>query len=377
MDIAELIRLRHELHRHPELSGNERWTSERIADVLRQAYPDHIIESLGGFGIAAVFEAEQDVPDKTILFRAELDALPISEETGLPHQSQVKGVMHACGHDGHMAILAGLAYRIRKIPVRKKKIILLFQPSEETGDGAGKIMDDNRFHDLGIDHAYALHNLPHYNENTVYIRYNTFAFASAGVEVIFTGRSSHAAYPEQGISPGLAIAEFLQTIHERLSAQFENNRSGKFAITFIRMGEPAFGVSPGKAVAGITLRAVTDEKLSEALKWVESVIAESNNQFDGTISFSVREPFSAVVNNKEGVKVVSRAAKQLNLPVKELDEPFPWSEDFGVFGATCPVTFFGIGAGTNSAPLHSEKYDFNDSLIESGIQMFEKIIELE
>lgn len=376
MNIPDLILLRKKLHQNPELSGNEHRTSGRIVDVIRKFKPDQIIENLGGYGIALIFNPASLKYDKTVLFRAELDALPLSEETELPYRSKQTGVMHACGHDGHMTILTGLAKKISEKPPRNIRIILLFQPSEETGKGAAQIMEDDRFISLNINSGYALHNLPGYNENTIYLRYDTFACASVGVEVKFKGKSSHAAYPEEGINPAMAVSAFLQKTNQNLAPFFENDYSGKFAITFIKMGEPAFGMSPGEATVGITLRAATDKKLLEALKHIETVIIQMRKKFNGSVSFSKKEPFSAVINDQHGVNVVKNAARESSLKLEELPEPFPWSEDFGAFREKFPITLFGIGAGQKSAPLHSESYDFNDNLIATGITIFEKIVEL-
>jgi amidohydrolase len=377
MNIPELVELRRKLHQNPELSGTEQRTSGRIADEIRKFNHDEIIENLGGCGIAAIFNPADSTSDKTVVFRAELDALPVSEDTELPYRSKQAGVMHACGHDGHMTILTGLAKKISENPPRNKRIILLFQPSEETGRGAAQIMDDNRFKNLTINCGYALHNLPGYDENTIYVRYDTFACASVGVEVAFKGRSSHAAYPEQGVNPALAVSAFLQAIDHNLQHLFGEDTSGRYAVTFIKMGEPAFGMSPGEATVGITLRAARDKTMQEALKLIESLIIQLRGEFDGSVTFSQKEPFTAVVNDERGVNIIKNAARESGLKIEEIHSPFPWSEDFGAFREKFPITLFGIGAGHKSAPLHSERYDFNDNLIETGITIFEKIIELE
>jgi len=377
MNYPELVRLRKELHQHPELSGQEKRTADRISRQLRAFNPDHLMENLGGFGVAAIFNPVNGNFDKTILFRAELDALPLHEVADLPHNSKNNGVMHACGHDGHMAILIGLAKKISNKPFTGKRYILLFQPSEETGRGAGQLLDDDRFSNLDIDCGYALHNLPGFRENTVFVKYGTFACASAGFEIAFKGKASHAAYPEQGVNPALTVAEFIREISHELAHFFENDSAGKYTFTFIKMGEPAFGMSPGEAKVGITVRASTDGKLREAFKLAESAVMRSEKQFDGIISLSQKEPFSAVINHQDGVDKVKKATQESGLQMEELTDPLPWSEDFGEFGKKFPVTLFGIGAGLNSSPLHSETYDFNDRLIETGVKIFEKLMDIE
>jgi amidohydrolase len=140
-----LIQLRKELHRAPELSGNEKSTASLIVRELKKCNPDEILEEVGGTGVAAVFRANKEKAEKAILFRAELDAIAVQEETRLPYQSKYNGIMHGCGHDGHMAILVGLGYYLKENPPESKDVVLLFQPAEETGEGAERVLADKRF----------------------------------------------------------------------------------------------------------------------------------------------------------------------------------------------------------------------------------------
>ncbi len=192
-----LIDFRKTLHQFPELSGDETSTAERITEELKRCKPGNIITQLGGTGVLAVFPAEKSRAEKTLLFRAELDAIAVTEESGVPHQSLNKGVMHGCGHDGHMAILLGLARYLSENPPQNLNVFLLFQPAEETGKGAARVMNDSRFSGLEIDQAFALHNLPGCEKNKIFIKKGTFACASAGVEIKIKGRFSHAATDDE------------------------------------------------------------------------------------------------------------------------------------------------------------------------------------
>jgi amidohydrolase len=371
-----LISLRKELHRYPELSGNEKATAARIVKELETCNPDEIIEGVGGSGVIAKFSSGSGRAETSILFRAELDAIAVDEETGLDHQSKQKGVMHGCGHDGHMAILIGLAYHLKQKKYENLDIYLLFQPSEETGEGAGRVLADDRFQNLQINHAFALHNLPGFKENSVQIKEGVFAAASVGVDLKFKGRSSHAAYPEQGLNPSACIAEFIMLVNQKLEGFRDKNPLNKAVNTYIRLGEPAFGINPGTGELGFTLRSPSDDDLDDAVQLVHETGKLMGNKFEGSVEIKTVEPFAATINSGEGVQLAKEAAQLEGIDVEELNEPFPWSEDFGEFRKKCPITIFGLGAGEKSASLHSEKYDFNDALIPVGVRLFKKIAEL-
>ncbi|MBL4603750.1 MAG: amidohydrolase [Emcibacteraceae bacterium] len=201
----QLIKLRHKIHKHPELSGEEHDTAQLFYDKLKALNPDELYSNLGGCGLAAVFSAKE--PGPTILFRTELDALPIEETIDVPYRSTKKGVSHKCGHDGHMAIIFGLAQDIAIQKPKRGRVIVLFQPAEETGEGARAIVADPQYPLLNPDYCYALHNLPGHPVGDVMIRSGPFNCASRGMIIELSGSTAHAAYPETGNSPALALAE--------------------------------------------------------------------------------------------------------------------------------------------------------------------------
>ena len=371
----QLINIRKTLHRFPELSGNETSTAERIAKELKSFQPDNLITGLGGTGVLAAFNAKESHAKKTILFRAELDAIAVTEESEFDHQSQNRGIMHGCGHDGHMAIILGLGRYLHQNPPKNLNVILLFQPAEETGEGASLVMEDSRFSKLKIDQAFALHNLPGYEKNKIFIKKDTFACASSGIEITIKGRFSHAAFPEQGLNPALCVADLIQNAEKTLKRFRKKDPLNKTVPTFIRMGEPAYGISPGEAKMGYTLRSATDEGLEKGLQLLQETIEESAKQFKGIIKNRRVEPFAATLNSDEGVKIIQQAAASTNTPLEIMDRPFPWSEDFGEFRRQFPITIFGLGAGKNHPHLHFEKYDFNDDLIPTGVKIFSEIVE--
>lgn len=372
---TDLVRLRKEIHQNPEISGNEKETSERIIKELQLCNPDELITGIGGYGVLAKFDCSSGEPSKKLLFRAELDAISVQEETGIPYHSINEGAMHGCGHDGHMAILIGLARELKKNPRKNVDVWVLFQPSEETGEGAARVLEEERFKNLEIDHGFALHNLPGFRKKSIISKPGHFAAGSVGLDISVQGTFSHAAYPERGLNPGITVSKLVQEVEKEMQTFRDEDESNKIVCTYIKMGERAFGISPGKAQVGFTIRSAFDEKLNVGVQLVYEIIKEIKRSFEGEILVEQVEPFCATINSDEGAKVVRQVCKQNRLPYQELDAPFPWSEDFGEFGRQFPITIFGLGAGDEKPPLHSEKYDFDDGLIPVGITMFKGIVD--
>lgn len=373
--LDELKKIRRTIHTAPESSGEEKYTAQLIRSELEKTNPDEIIDGIGGHGLVAIYKGENSGEGQSLMLRAELDGLKIDEENEFDHASEIQNRMHACGHDGHMTIILGVATYLKENRPKKGSVMLLFQPAEETGEGAGWMLDDPKFKDLKIDHGFALHNLPGYEENHIYIKDETFACASVGLEVLFKGKSSHAAHPEEGINPAQCVADLIKKLGQIDDQARKQDLFSILTITYVQMGEEVYGVSPGMAKVGVTMRAETDERLDSLKKEVLNQIKKVENAFKGDVAFEEKEPFTATVNDTRGMDNVFKAADAAEIPVKMLGKPIYWSEDFGRFREKCPIVLFGLGAGKDSFPLHSEKYDFNDNLIPSGVALFVKLIE--
>ncbi len=370
--LNELIALRRNLHQHPELSGKEFLTSEKLARYVASNQPDEIITQVGGTGFAAVFEGK--TPGKTFLFRAELDALPISEINDFGHKSAFAGISHKCGHDGHATILAGLSRLLHQNPIKSGKVILLFQPAEETGDGAKAILADEKFERIKPDFVFALHNLPGFPLNQIVVGNANFAAASKGMIIKLFGKTSHAAYPESGLSPALAmtgiIRDFIQLSLDKQS--FED--FVLLTIIHSRLGDVAFGTSPGYAEVMATLRSYNNRVMEILTQKAIKIVEEATDKYGLTEKINFTEEFPATVNQPVAVDFVRKSAYKNGYKIHEIIKSFRWSEDFGHFTNKFPGAFFGIGSGKNHPDLHNPDYDFPDELIETGIRMFYGII---
>ncbi len=356
-----LIALRHALHRAPELSGAEHATAARIAAWLRAAGSDCVLTGLGGHGVAAMTDGA--APGPTVLLRAELDALPIAEASGAPHASGHAGVAHLCGHDGHMAMLCGLAgWR----PARGR-VVLLFQPAEETGAGARAVLADPRMAALAPDHAIALHNMPGLPLGHVAVAPGPAACASVGWQVTLRGRDAHAAFAETGLSPAPLLARLI----DRLAAQPAGVDGATATLCHVAMGAPAFGIAPGRLVAHVTLRARSDAGLAALERDLNAWLQAQAGAL--AVALTRHDRFDATVNDAKTVAHVRAACAAQGVPLADYPFPMPASEDFGAFTARGPCALVLLGAGPAQPALHDPAYDFPDALLAPGVALLRAV----
>lgn len=364
--------LRRHLHRHPETAHREKRTAETIARQLTSSGADRVVQGVGGTGVVGVFDGRS--PGPTVALRAELDALPIAEAGDRPHRSREPGCGHLCGHDGHMAILAAVAEGLAERPPTHGRLALVFQPAEETGEGARSVVADPTWRSLAVDWVFALHNLPGIPLGRVVVREGTFACGSVGVEAHLLGTTSHAAHPELGRSPAAAVARLIH----RLGGLAERVGGPGFRLSTVvhaRLGSPAFGTTPGEAVVGATLRAETAEALDGLRSEAERALREEAAAAGLGVEVAWREPFPVTANHHEACAVIRAAARGCGLELDELAEPLRWSEDFGWFTAECRGALFGLGAGTDQPPLHAPEYDFPDALVAPAARLMRGIVD--
>ena len=368
-----LVALRHELHRHAELAGEEKQTSRIIREFIEPHEPHVLVTDLGGTGLAAVYEGCEEGP--SVMFRAEIDAVPVEEDNGVEYRSCRSGVSHGCGHDGHAAMVAGLAENLHRDPPCRGRVILLFQPAEETGSGAAAVLDDQRFELIAPDWIFALHNLPGEELGEIHIKSGPFAAGSVGAMFNLRGVTSHAAYPEQGRSPVSAVAQLIHEMAGLPDSVSTGDGFAKLTIIHVRIGEPAFGTTPGEAQLMATLRSDREEVL-EGLRALAVDSAHQIAENDGLEpTHSWTDYFPVTNNSPEAVEIVEAVAAAQGLRVVARDHAYPWSEDFGWFTRRFKGAIFGLGAGREHPALHSPGYDFPDELVPVGLGLFVGLIE--
>ena len=366
--------IRRELHQHPELSGHEARTARFVEDKLQAFHPTKVIRHVGGHGLLVEYFFSEDGP--TLLFRADMDAVAVQEPDDIPHHSQTPGVAHKCGHDGHTTILLRFARMLSERPLPKGRVLLLFQPAEENGSGSKAVLDTKVLDYYKIDKAFALHNIPGYPASAVLCKEDSFTCAVVSVSITLTGKTSHAAEPQKGISPIPATLNIVDELLRWNNTDIQSDDYFLSTIVEIHVGEEAYGVSAGNSVIRATLRAKNDKLLHQHAQQLKELVAtECKRTPDLQHEMEWLEPFSANENDPQSVGMIKNAALRNNLPYIELQTPFSWGEDFGLFTQQYKGAIFGLGSGENCAPLHSPQYDFPDEVIETGATLFYTIAE--
>ena len=361
---ALAVSLRHQLHAHPELSGQEQWTKACLMDFLRRHTQLEVVDQGSWFYARCPGKGSGSVA-----FRADFDALPIQEDTPLPYRSQIPGVSHKCGHDGHSATLALLSLTLKEPP---REVYLIFQCAEETGQGGEACA---RFlKERGVEEVYAFHNMSGYPLGAVCLRRGTMNCASRGMILHFEGTPAHASTPELGRSPALAVARLVEALPDLTRRE---DHKGLVLATVVQMdvGEPAFGMAAHRGALLLTLRADYEEELTALVAALEDLARREAEAWELSLNISYTDVFPANVNHDAAVRRVEKAAHRLGAPVVEMAAPMRASEDFGWYLRETPGAMFLLGNGEDHAPIHSADYDFPDVLLPQACALFTSLID--
>lgn len=383
-----LAEVRRALHALAERSNEERRTAALVRSHLEGCAPDALVcglggkvpdgngtaengatgNGLGGTGVAAVFDGREAGP--TVLLRCDLDALPMAGTLDIEHRATDPNTAHTCGHDGHMTVQIGVARALAKQRPERGRVVLLFQPAEETGEGARAVLDDPRFAELAPTRAVAFHNLPGRPLGEVTLRDGPFASASVGMIVDLKGVSSHAAEPQEGRSPVAAAASIAQSIQSAPQQASALEECVQATVVGIEVGGPAFGTSPGSGRVMATLRAHRSGAMRALCDYCESMARglAAAHRLECDVTWTER--FPATENDPAVVRAVESAARATGLDVRRAEHPFSWSEDFGYFTASARGALFGLGSGVDQPPLHHPDFDFPDGLLEPAVRLF-------
>ena len=364
--LRKVIELRHDLHQHPCLSGQEADTKGRLMAFLRANTALELVDR-GAWFYAAYHPA---APVGSIALRADMDALPIRETTDLPYRSVNEGVAHKCGHDGHSAALAGLCLELDRKGCGKD-VYCIFQHAEETGAGGAdcaRLLTEKH-----IDEVYGLHSLPSVKFPYLGLRDGTICCASKGMELRFTGVSAHASQPEKGRNPARAIGRLVLEL-EHIADPARYTGLILATVVAIDLGERAYGIAAHEGSLCLTIRGQHEAELLAMQRELEAFALACAEEDGLRLSVSFTEVFPETYNHPESVDKLRRLAKANGMPVHELPEPIRSSEDFGWYTKAAPGAMVWIGAGEDHPPLHSADFDFNDALIPHIVTFFERLI---
>ena len=375
-NLQKITDLRHELHMYPELSMQETETAARLRKFLEDNTGFQVVDRGNWFYAVRKVKGAKN----KIAFRADMDALPITEDHALSYHSRNEGVSHKCGHDGHCAALCGLALELdgkendaleldRKEKDTDSDIYLIFQPGEETGSGA--VICRELIRQEGIAQIYAFHNLGGYPEGSIVYRSGLTQPASEGLRICFEGKTSHASAPEEGRNPSGAVARVILKAEELTRDQSDGMLL--CTITGVSVGTGDFGISPGSGELSMTLRAEKETRMKEIEEQIIRFAQEEAARCQLQTSFSIHDYFPETRNNDQCLETVVTAATNLGIDVIQMENLWRASEDFGWYLKECPGAIVYIGSGENYPPLHSVGYDFNDRILATAVDLFTAI----
>ncbi|MBB4196162.1 hippurate hydrolase [Rhizobium aethiopicum] len=371
---AELTAIRRHLHANPELSFEEAETARFVAEKL-EAWGYEVTRGVGGHGVVARMTAGSG--KKSIAIRADMDALPITEQTGLEHASKISGKMHACGHDGHTTILLGAGEYLARTRRFNGTVTLIFQPAEEAGavSGAPAMISDGLFERFPFDVIYGLHNHPGAPEGTFLMRSGPLMAAADTAEITITGKGGHASRPHLTIDPVVVACHLVVTLQTVVSRNIDPTQTAVVTVGAIHSGE-ASNVIPENAKLLMTVRSFDPEvrKLLEArIRKLTKSVADG---FGAEAEIDYVHGHPVVVNSEAETEFAWKVAEELVGADKVTTcALIPGSEDFSHFLAHKPGAFLRLGNGVNSAILHSAKYDFADESLAAGAAMWARLAE--
>lgn len=364
--IAPLVALRRDIHAHPELGFHEHRTAALIADELRASGLE-VHEGIGGTGVVAVLRGRDGT--KTLGLRADMDALPIDEQTGLPWSSTTPGCFHGCGHDGHVAMLLGAAKHLARDPSFAGTLNFIFQPAEEGLGGARRMIADGLFDRFACDRVYALHNWPGLPAGTIATRAGAIMGAADKFVIRIEGKGGHAAQPEGTPDTLLAAAALVQQLNTIVARNIASSASAVLSVTQIHGGH-AHNVIPAEVRIEGTVRsfdpAVQDrieQRMGQVLRGVEA-------GFEVSARLDYDRYYPATINDaaaaEDALAVAATVGTALRAP-----EPAATSEDFSFMLQERPGAYIWLGQGQGAASpaLHNPHYDFNDAVLETGVRL--------
>lgn len=364
---------RHDFHAHPELGYSEHRTSEKVAQLL-ESFGLPVTRGLGGTGLVATL---QRGPGPAIGLRADMDALPMQEQGGRAHGSVHSGCMHACGHDGHTSVLLATALHLSQSEDFQGCVHFIFQPAEETGAGARKMIDDGLFEKFPMQAVYGLHNWPGLAQGAVAVNPGAMMASQDTFEISIQGSGAHAAMPERGNDPIVIATQLVTALQTIVSRKVSPLDSAVLSVTVIEAGT-AYNIIPQTATIKGTVRCL-DQAVRERIQAMITTMVHTLPQaFDASATVQYREGYPVTRNDPLCAQRVRDVAIELlgEHQVHWNGRASMASEDFAYMLQACPGAYFWLGAdgAEPSRPLHHPAYDFNDALIGTGVRVFSGLV---
>lgn len=361
--LPEIVAWRQDFHRHPELMYDLPRTSARVAELLREFGVDEVTEGVGRSGVVGVIRGRGK--GKVIGLRADMDALPIHEATGLDYSSTVAGKMHACGHDGHTAMLLGAAKYLSETRNFAGTAIVIFQPAEEDGAGGKAMIDDGLVDRWQIEEFYAMHNMPGIPVGQFAIRKGSTMAAADYFDITLTGKGGHAATPHLGVDTAVVAAHVIIALQTIISRNVDPLKSGVVSVCIIETDSTAHNVLPGVVHLRGTARSLEESVRDTLEARITQIATQVAAAYGAVASVEYSRGYPVTVNDADSVDHAAAVARDIAGTVETDFAPIMAGEDFSYMLNERPGAYIFLGNG-DSASLHHPEYNFNDEAIPAG-----------
>ncbi len=376
-DLAdEIAGWRRDLHQNPELLFDVHRTAGVVADKLKAFGCDEVVTGIGRTGVVAVIKGKRGASGKVVGIRADMDALPIEEDTGLPYTSKVPGKMHACGHDGHTAMLLGAAKYLTETRNFDGTAIMIFQPAEEGGGGGDVMVKDGLMERFGVQEVYGLHNMPGIPVGQFAIRPGPLMAAADRFDIVIEGKGGHAARPHECVDTLLVACQVVNALQSIAARNVDPLESVVVSVCALAAGE-AYNVIPQTARLKGTTRTLTEAVRDLAETRIRAIAEATCAAYGAKASVDYRRGYPVTVNHPEQTDFIAKVAAEVGAGERAVDTtivPLMGSEDFSYMLESRPGAYIFMGNG-DTASVHHPKYNFSDEAIPYGVSLWAKVIE--
>ena len=369
----EISEWRHDIHQHPEILFETHRTSALVKDKLKEFGCDEVIEGIGKTGVVGVINGQTNQSGKVIGLRADMDALPINEETGLDYSSKIPGAMHACGHDGHTSMLLGAAKYLCETRNFDGQAVVIFQPAEEGGGGGLEMCKDGMMENFKIDEVYGMHNWPGVELGKFAIRSGPFFAASDFIEATITGKGGHAAKPHETVDPTVIASQIVVALQTIASRRADPVEQVVVSITSFETSSTAFNVIPQEVKIKGTVRTLDPDVRDLAEKEFLRITELTAEAMGGSADAKFTRGYPVMSNSSEQTEFAAKVARDVAGECAEAPLVMG-GEDFAYMLEERPGAYILLGNG-DSSPVHHPKYNFNDDAIPFGCSWLVELVE--
>ena len=369
----EITAWRRDIHEHPEILFETHRTSALVADKLKEFGCDEVVTGIGRTGVVGLIKGKASGSGKVIGLRADMDALPMDEATGLDYASKTPGAMHACGHDGHTAMLLGAARYLAETRNFDGTVAVIFQPAEEGGGGGKEMCDDGMMERFGIQEVYGMHNWPGRPVGSFSIRPGAFFAATDQFDITFEGRGGHAAKPHETVDTTVMTSQAVLALQTIASRNADPVDKVVVSVTSFETSSKAFNVIPQKVQIKGTVRTMSPEMRELAERRIREICTGIATSFGGTADVTYHKGYPVMVNSEEQTEFAAEVARAVSGQCDEAPLVMG-GEDFAFMLEERPGAYILVGNG-DTAMVHHSEYNFNDEAIPAGCSWWAEIVE--